>query len=314
MNLKDLFVSYTQVEPAKFEIEEPNNYFDIYSNADRAHQFIYSTSYENPEGVEAPQYSTPSSGQSDTQSTSSQSEDDMSTWRVDLPVLNTQGLDANGKYKSYGQISKYGLANKALYWMGLYSDLGLSRDKQIAVVSAMMGECGLNPRGAVEKQELTGNGNTKAGWAHAGEGAIGFTTWDTKKKFIQMYNNDPRRKGPKLPTNEAEYAKNSSRHIADLCDEDHALITYHFYKDMLNKSHNTFGDLIGDFYLQKAGRGYGKDAGKNASLFDQALYTGTVYQKSHYKLGHIKASKINSFERTMGWAQELADLVGYQYT
>lgn len=324
MNLKDLFVSYTQVEPAKFEIEEPNDSFDIYSNADRAHQFVYSTSYENPEGIEAPQYSTQPSGQSDTQSPSGKAEGDMSTWKVpgmdtatwkvDMPVLNTQGLNPNGKYKSYGQISKYGLANKAVYWMGLYANLGLPRDKQIAVVSAMMGECALNPRGAVERKELAGKGNTKAGWAHAGEGAIGFTTWPTKRKYIQMYNDDPRRKGPKLSTNEAEYAKSSSRHIADLCDEDHALITYHFYKDMLNKSHNTFGDLIGDFYLQKAGRGYGKGAGKNASLFNQALYTGTVYQKSHYKLGYIPASKINSFERTMGWAQELADLVGYQYT
>ena len=215
----------------------------------------------------------------------------------------------------YGDLAKSGLGNRAKYWMNLYSNLGLNQGQQIALVSAMIGECGLNPKGAVEKKELAGEGNTKAGWAHAGEGAIGFTTWNTKKTFIEMYNNDPRRKGPKLSTNEAEYSKESSRHIADLDDQDQALITYHFYKNLLNKnSHNNFGDLIADFYLQKAGRGFGKGAGRNASLYDQALYTGTVYQKSHEKLGYTKAAQTNTFERTMGWARELADLVGYQYS
>lgn len=214
----------------------------------------------------------------------------------------------------YGDFSKSGLGDRAKYWMNIYAGLGLDQGQQIALVAAMMGECGLRPQGAVEKKELAGQGNTKAGWAHAGEGAIGFTNWATKKKYIEMYNNDPKRKGPKLSTNEAEYAKASSRHIADLSDEDHALITYHFYKNILNGAHNNFGDLIADFYLQKAGRGYGKGAGRGASLYDQALYTGKVYQRSHEKLGYTKAAQTNTFERTMGWAQELADLVGYQYS
>ena len=214
----------------------------------------------------------------------------------------------------YGDFSKAGLGDRAKYWMNIYAGLGLNQGQQIALVAAMMGECGLHPQGAVEKKELAGQGNTKAGWAHAGEGAIGFTNWATKKKYIEMYNNDPKRKGPKLSTNEAEYSKSSSRHITDLSDEDQALITYHFYKNILNGSYSNFGDLVADFYLQKAGRGYGKGAGREASLYDQALHTGKVYQRSHEKLGYTKAAQINTFERTMGWAKELADLVGYQYS
>jgi hypothetical protein len=94
----------------------------------------------------------------------------------------------------------------------------------------MMQECGLKPKGAVEKSELAGKGNTEAGWAGAGEGAIGFTHWSLKSKMIKAYNNHPNRKGPKLSEIKSEYAKPSSRHIADLDDDDHALMVAIFYK------------------------------------------------------------------------------------
>lgn len=71
-----------------------------------------------------------------------------------------------------------------------------------------------------------------------------------------MYNADPRREGPKLSTDESEYAKNESRHIADLSDKDHALITYLYYKPLIDKTQGmNFADTVASFYIQKAAPG-----------------------------------------------------------
>ena len=322
MRLNELFVSYKQVDPVKVEPVKMPEMHPIYANLERARQASSMPSEEEPESAPAVA--------------------DMSEWKVGgsggnwvvdtIPSGTSNGQSSpatpsspgtsssssaprQGSVSGHsGYLAKNNMSDLAKYWMGLYANLGLDKSQQVALVAAMIGECGLKPRGAVEKKELAGGGNTKAGWAHAGEGAVGFTHWSTKKKYIEMYNADPRRKGPKLSTNEAEYAKASSRHIADLDNEDHALITYHFYKDLLGRSSQlSFQDLIADFYLQKAGRGFGKGAGKGASLYDQAMHTAKVYQKSHADLGYHKASQINTFERTMQWANELAELIGYKY-
>lgn len=298
MRLNELFVSHKQVEPVQVGTPKMPEINPIYMNLDRAQKVA---SQEQP--TESTEESVSPQPDSSTES----------HWVVGTTSKPTTSQTSGTV--STGEISRAGLTNRAKYWMDIYAKLGLDTPQQIAMVSAMMGECGLNPKGAVEKTELAGKGNTKAGWAHAGEGAIGLTHWDTKKKYIQMYNDDPRRKGPKLSTNETEYSKASSRHIADLDDEDQALIAFHVYKNILDRSETlSFQDLIGDFYLQKAGRGFGKGAGNGASLYDQAMHTGTIYQKSHAKLGYTKASQTNSFVRTLGWAQELADIVGYQYS
>lgn len=318
MRLNELFVSHKQVDPVKVEhvrMPEPN---PIYANLERAQQAASTTSEEEPAPAAADmsEWKVGGSGGNwvvDTM-TSGTSNEQSSQPASSAPAAPSSAPRQGSVSGHSGYLSRNNMADRAKYWMGLYANLGLSKPQQVALVAAMIGECALNPRGAVERKELAGGGNTKAGWAHAGEGAIGFTHWDTKKKYIEMYNADPKRKGPKLSTNEAEYAKASSRHIADLDDEDQALITYHFYKDVLGRSGQlSFQDLIADFYLQKAGRGFGKGAGKGASLYDQAMHTGRVYQKSHAKLGYHKAAQTNTFERTMQWANELADLVGYKY-
>jgi hypothetical protein len=150
----------------------------------------------------------------------------------------------------------------------------------VAVVAAMMQECGLKPKGSVEANELAGKGNTEAGWAGAGEGAIGFTHWSLKSKMIKAYNNHPNRKGPKLSEVKSEYAKSSSRHIADLDDDDHALMVAIFYKQVLEKTKNmNFADLIGEFYLEKAGRGAGGKRG--ATSAERAFNRAKDYQATH---------------------------------
>lgn len=320
MRLNELFVSHKQVDPVKVEhvrMPEPN---PIYANLERAQQAASTTSEEEPAPAAADmsEWKVGGSGGNwvvDTMTSGTSNEQSSQPASSAPAAPSSSSAPRQGSVSGHsGYLSRNNMADRAKYWMGLYANLGLSKPQQVALVAAMIGECALNPRGAVERKELAGGGNTKAGWAHAGEGAIGFTHWDTKKKYIEMYNADPKRKGPKLSTNEAEYAKASSRHIADLDDEDQALITYHFYKDVLGRSGQlSFQDLIADFYLQKAGRGFGKGAGKGASLYDQAMHTGRVYQKSHAKLGYHKAAQTNTFERTMQWANELADLVGYKY-
>lgn len=203
-------------------------------------------------------------------------------------------------------------SERAKWWMNQFANLGVGENQQIAIVSAMLTECGLNPKGSVNKKEFEGKGNTEAGWAGAGEGAVGFTHWDLKKKMIDLYNADPRRKGPKLSNIKSEYAKNSSRHIADLDDEDHALMTYLYYQKLLKRTEGlNFDDTIAEFYLQKAGRGYGKGAGTNATPYEKAVYTGKRYQKFHADQGYTKASKTNVFLKSLDYARNLASQVGY---
>lgn len=203
-------------------------------------------------------------------------------------------------------------SERAKWWMNQFANLGVGKNQQIAIVSAMLTECGLNPKGSVNKKEFAGKGNTEAGWAGAGEGAVGFTHWDLKKKMIDLYNADPRRKGPKLSNVKSEYAKNSSRHIADLDDEDHALMTYLYYQKLLKRTNGlNFDDTIAEFYLEKAGRGYGKGAGANATPYEKAVYTGKRYQKFHADQGYTKASKTNVFLKSLNYARNLASQVGY---
>ena len=203
-------------------------------------------------------------------------------------------------------------SKRAKWWMNQFANLGVSKNQQIAIVSAMLTECGLNPKGSVNKKEFAGKGNTEAGWAGAGEGAVGFTHWDLKKKMIDLYNADPRRKGPKLSNVKSEYAKNSSRHIADLDDEDHALMTYLYYQKLLKRTEGlNFDDTIAEFYLEKAGRGYGKGAGADATPYEKAVYTGKRYQKFHADQGYTKASKANVFLKSLNYARNLASQVGY---
>lgn len=173
----------------------------------------------------------------------------------------------------------------------------------------MRTECGLKPGGSVNEYELNHKGNTKGGWAHAGEGAVGFTHWDTKKKYIDMFNADPRRKGDKLTNIESEYAKANTRHIADLDDDDHMLMTYLYYKPLLDRTKNEtdFRNIVAEFYLQKAGRGYAK----TGTPYDRAVATGEHYQGVHAKQGHIKASKTNQFLKSLDYALNLARQMGY---
>ena len=332
MNLEDLFISYNQVTPVEFIAPEDSNVDDgnIYINFQRAKKasepvqnepeetldiedselptiqngFLFDwkvLNYKNPleYDEEDTQFNSTTPFNSEAAAKAAKSNGNQSQ-----PVQKQTKKPLNKSQKTY--------INKAKYWMQQFERFGITPEQQIAIVAAMSTECNLEPKGAVEKKELAGKGNTKAGWAHAGEGSIGFTHWETKRKIIERFNADPRRKGPKLPVTEVEYAKNNARHIVDLDDEDHALITYLFYENLLNKTKNlNFNDLMGEFYMEKAGRGFGQRKGAGSTPYQKAVYTGKVYQRSHAKMGYIKASKTNTFLKSLNNAKVLADGLGF---
>lgn len=274
MQLSDLFVSHKQVDPVVFKTEEPSLPQPIYLNLDRAKKATT------------------------TEETEEQPSDDMTTW-------STQTEEKAPTWTA-ATISN---TDREKYWMGKFANYGLTQYQQLALLAAMNSESGLKPTGAVNQYELKHKGNTKGGWAHAGEGAIQLTHWDTKKKYIDLYNADSRRQGAKLSNIEEEYAKDSSRHISDLNDDDQALMTYLFYKPLLDKTKNEtdFKNIVAEFYLQKAGRGFAN----SGSAYDRAIKTGEVYQQTHAKQGFTNAAKTNQFLKSLEYAAGLAKQFNY---
>lgn len=312
MELSDLFVSYTHTDPVNFQFNKPSLPKQIYANLERAR----AAAAAEP----APQSSQPQDIGSD-----------MATWTVQgytpqqpaqqaaqqpggNPRVASQQAAAGAQQHTssgdnYSSTVKFGDSSLPQYWMNKFANLGCSPAHQVAIVSSMYGECGLQPRGAVERKELAGKGNTKKGWAHAGEGAVGFTHWSLKRDIIAKYNADPRRKGPKLSTDEAVYSRPDSRHIVDLDDDDHALMAYLFYEDLINRTQNmNFDDTVAEFYLQKAGRGFG---GKTGTSYDKAMRAARVYQNSHAKLGYTKAAQVNTFLKQLNFAKKIGNATGY---
>lgn len=198
--------------------------------------------------------------------------------------------------------------DRARYWFKEFDKYGMTPIQKIALITAMNTECGLNPVGSVNREELTKGLNTKGGWAHAGEAAFGITTWNTKKKYIDLYNADSRRIGPKLSNIESEYANPNARHIANLSDEDHGLLTNLYYKSLIDrtKGETDLRNLVAEFYLQKAGRGYFK----TGTAHERATNTGKYYQKVHAKQGYTKASQTNQYLKSLDRAVLLAKELG----
>lgn len=198
--------------------------------------------------------------------------------------------------------------DRARYWFKEFDKYGMTPIQKIALIAAMNTECGLNPVGSVNREELTKGLNTKGGWAHAGEAAFGLTHWDTKKKYIDLYNADSRRIGPKLSNIESEYANPNARHIANLSDEDHGLLTNLYYKSLIDrtKGETDLRNLVAEFYLQKAGRNYFK----TGTAHERAINTGKYYQKVHAKQGYTKASQTNQYLKSLDRAVLLAKELG----
>lgn len=312
MESRDLFMSYDQAKPRSFsKLIKPKVLEFMYVNLDRAR----AVAAEQASKTGQPDLSNnPEEDYFGTVKRAHSSLEDLSTWATPsykIPQFNIiptapkapTVTTISGPLKNYSATVKSGDASLSPYWMKKFADLGCSPNQQMAIVSAMYGECGLQPIKAVEKKELAGKGNTKAGWAHAGEGTVGFTHWSTKRDIIEKFNNDSRRKGPELSTDEEVYARPDSRHISDLDDDDHALMTYLFYEDLMKKTQNLkLDDMLAEFYLQKAGRGYG---GTTGTPREKAMRAARAYQRAHRNMGYYKAAKENTFLKLLNFSKTL---------
>lgn len=306
MELGDLFVSYKQVDPVSKSFVKPDLPDPIYINLDRARE-VTSGSSESTSADEAASedMTTWKVGGSDEEDSHSV---DMKTWRV--PEVTFKGTPAKASTTTTTTpVSLMKTSEREKYWMSKFANYGLTQYQQLALLVAMRTECGLNPVGAVNKYELEHKGNTKGGWAHAGEGAIQLTHWDTKKKYIDLFNADPRRKGDKLSNVESEYAKTNSRHIADLDEDDQMLMLYLYYKPLLDKTKDEtdFRNIVAEFYLRKAGPG----KYKTGSAYDRAVKRGEDYMKTHASQGFTKAAQTNQFLKSLERAIQMAQALGY---
>ena len=318
MKLSDLFVSHKQVDPIKFESAVVDPAQDLYLNFARAQQAVSPNNIDQSDD----EWSVQNSEEKDEQSNEY-------NWVVNsekVNPMNTETSGTNTKSKSWlkkvgawwdelisGDYDKFNVGNKlqkAKTWMDKFVNLGMNKLQALALTGQVYSECEFNPNKPNE-YELNGKSNNTSthGWSNAGEGAVQFTHWSTKQKLIKKYNADPRREGPKLTTDQNTYNKSTTRHISDLSENDHALLTYLFYEDLI-KSHNDndFYNLFGAFYLRKSGN-FAKD--KNASLIEQAYSTGQHYQKSHTDNGLVNAGKVNNMLKALYFTQDLGTKLGY---
>jgi hypothetical protein len=225
-------------------------------------------------------------------------------------MLSDEDVESEiSKYKSSSETFDMSTNEKIQYWKNKFEKFGVTPFQMAGILSAMKTECSLNPLGAVNKYELKHGSETTKGWENAGEGTIGFTTWSTKLKFIKKFNNHPLREGEKITEDKNEYAKASTRHICDLSDNDQALITFLFYENLINKTKDLdLNYTIAEFYLQKAGRGHSAET----DAYKKAIATGKKYQETHRRHGHIAASKVNQFLKSIDNSKNMMKALGYE--
>lgn len=324
MKLNELFVSHKQVDPVKFESAAVDPVQDLYLNLARAQQAVSSDNTDHydetwrvkdEEDIDSDEYN----WQVDFGKTSPADPDQHSLHhkqQSDNTSKSKQWLKQAGAWWDElisGAYDKFNVGDKlqkAKTWMGKFVNLGMNQLQALALTGQVYAECEFNPNKPHDFEVRGKSNNTSThGWSNAGEGAVQFTHWSTKQKLIKKYNADPRREGPKLTTDQNTYNKSTTRHISDLSENDHVLLTYLFYEDLIKRHNdNDFYNLFGAFYLRKAGN-FAKD--KNAPLIEQAYSTGQHYQKSHTNNGLVNAGKVNNMLKALYFTQDLGTTLGY---
>lgn len=300
MTLDELFSTHSWVEPVIFGESGQQS---LYKNLGRAQQ-VTDLSHWKVQTKSKPSTNT-------TPVTTNQPGDINYDFSASIPQNDFNQSDWYLELTS-GQYDKYKTGNhlqSAKLWMDRFKKLGLTDDQALALAGQIYAECKFVPK--VNDYERTGKSKYKNthGWAGAGEGLVQFTHWDTKERLIRKYNADERREGPELTTNRIRYNNNNTRHISDVSANDHALLTYLFYEDLLSKHNSDFYDLFGSFYLRKAGN---FATNKNAPLIEQAYATGQHYQKSHTNNGMANAGKVNNMLKALHFTEDLRSQLSYQ--
>lgn len=308
--LSDLFISYKQVEPpAETPAETSSDKYIFYSNLDRAKQVTSSdnlnwkvggsSNYENSLGWSVAPYN------------NNQTLEDYVTSRPEMEVISH--VTGEGPWYEEAKKDKYkprsSNLQSAQYWLNQLKRIGMNDMEAMVLAGSIFSECN-NDHTQVNKSELRGiSSNTKThGWANAGEGLVQFTFWDKKKKLIEQYNKDPRRRGEPLTTDKNEYSKTNVRHIVDVPKEDAILFVEYFYKDLIGK-YNNFDDLTAAFYLRKAGN-HAKNR-ENKSMIQQAWETGIYYNDYHNRQkDRTKKIDTNNFAKALRFTYDLGTSLG----
>lgn len=319
MELNEIFQSDKLVQPVWFSPESQSN--DLYANAGRARQVAEDQYTWKVGGSSTPnygwvvEYGKISPTNPDDHMFANQTQVNINNGNIISRTLNKIGKwwdEIN--LQQYNIFSKDKL-NKAKEWMGYFKQIGLSDIQSIALIGNVVAECNFNHK-AVNQQELRGQSSNPRthGWTGAGEGLVQFTFWDNKLKLIEKYNADSRRQGDKITTDPEKYNQDNARHISSVNKHDAALFVEYWYKDLMNKYNDSdFDNLMGAFYLRKAGNHSQKIKKGNYSLIEQAYNTGVYYNNYHNKESYRqgKQKQTNNFVKALRFSYDLGKELGY---
>lgn len=328
MGLDEIFQSDKLVQPVWFSTENQSN--DLYANAGRARQVAEDQSTWKVGGSSQPKYNwvieygkvSPVDPENHPL-TKQQDQEQQSENKISNIISKT--WDKLGAWWDETVQPQYNLykgkaKDKALYWFNKIKQQGLNDYEALALVGCIVSESNMNPN-AVMKRELNGTSGVPAtyGRENCGEGLIQLTYWNQKQKYIKLFNQDPRRQGPKLPETKEEYKKDDSRHISDLNENDALLIMLYYYKDRIKPfSVDSFDGIISGYYLAKAGdlskkyiQNNGLDPNINRSQMERAYLTGKYYRDNANKNLRKTPVDENNFVKSLRFTYDMGKELGY---
>lgn len=148
---------------------------------------------------------------------------------------------------------------------------GLSPFAAVCLAGAAATEAGFSGNFKAEPTELASKG-----WAYAGEGIFGFTSWGTKQKLIQ-------KAGVNLPTSESAYV--AGPHITDLSWQDHVKLGAVYASDSKYAQYFKPGanpsDTLCAAFLFKAGNWL-----NSGNLFNDVKDAVGRYKSTHARYGY----------------------------
>lgn len=158
MNLSDLFVSHKQVDPVKFDGDEPNLPQPIYINLDRAKKV---TSEETPESTDS-------------------SDEDMSTWNAD-DSEDYSSWKIPGLEPITGKATSTQGSSIVPRWSSTYAG---NKDRWVSDMTAAYKKAGLSDNAI---KNLIAKNALESGWGRVAQGAYNFGNITTGSKWKGKY-------------------------------------------------------------------------------------------------------------------------------
>lgn len=161
MQLSDLFVSHKQVDPVKFDRDEPTLPQPIYLNLDRAKKV---TTDDTPDSEE------------DMSTWNADDDDDFSSWRV--PELESSTTSSSA---SYSATTVSGNKRIVPRWSSVYAG---KKDQWVADMTAAYKKAGLSDNAI---KNLLAKNALESGWGKTAQGAYNFGNLTTGSSWRGKY-------------------------------------------------------------------------------------------------------------------------------